>query len=261
MYFASFALLVLFGVCLVAVVSWAIASVQCYGLRRQFFRSFVQEAAPRAVGVLQGLDASVALPPEQSPSREPTIPGPFVVEPASIIKHRHIGKDAIVYVSFFRKSGRASFHLKAGRSRHQLGGCEIKSRMRDSDVVDLAVREAEAFLKTEVLCVPPAPSDSPVERDAVDVFEGILLSHGQTTFKGKDADESPTYSARILADSSEVRVAWGKGLEQAIKEACLMVGDRVRLTMLGKEPVEVVREGVPTPIGLRNRWRAEKLAG
>jgi len=97
-------------------------------------------------------------------------------------------------------------------------------------------------------------------------ISGILLNHGKANYQ-HDPQKEKSYFATIRTDKGE-RTMWGVGIEKAVSESGVSVGDKISLKKMGKEFV-TVKEGIFNDDGKRigensvdthrNKWEAGLL--
>lgn len=112
----------------------------------------------------------------------------------------------------------------------------------------------------------PAPSpEKPVEID----MRGVLLEHGKAPYQFDETNKKDNYYVKLQTENG-VKTHWGVDLERAIDESKKVVGDKIELEFLGKQPVTVQenvlggkdgKEVIGTrPLDtFRNEWKVSQL--
>jgi len=97
---------------------------------------------------------------------------------------------------------------------------------------------------------------------------GTLLEHGKANFNF-DKDEKPNYYVKYRDDQGAEKIAWGVGLQNAIKESGAKIGDKIEMRNLGQKEVSVtanVRDADGKVVGTkeitthRNVWEVKAEA-
>lgn len=134
------------------------------------------------------------------------------------------------------------------------------SSPEDTQVLDAATASAVKIVN-EVESRLQAPSAAQGEQPAKassKIIQGELVAHGAAPYQHQD-DKQPSYFVTLKTDAGE-RTVWGVGLEPAMQDKDLAVGDQVRLRDHGTQPVvvqEVAEDGsVHEKTARRREWSA-----
>lgn len=84
---------------------------------------------------------------------------------------------------------------------------------------------------------------------------GELVAHGQAPYENKKS-ERMSYFVTVKTDSGE-KTLWGKELSGAIEQSAPEIGDKVRVTHMGKEAVNITLKNGSSKEVHRNRWSVE----
>jgi hypothetical protein len=111
---------------------------------------------------------------------------------------------------------------------------------------------------------PVAAAPVPVEQSAKanpKIIQGELVAHGAAPYKHEEGKQ-PSYFVTLKTDAGE-RTVWGVGLEPAMQDKELAVGDQVRLQDHGTQPVvvqEVAEDGsIHEKTTRRREWSAAQV--
>jgi hypothetical protein len=126
----------------------------------------------------------------------------------------------------------------------------------------LAQRLARASARSDPAPRPAAYGNAaphePVTREA----SGELLAFGADRYRHQ-ARGPMSYFVRIRTQEGE-HTLWGRDLERAAREAQIRVGDPVRVSLIGRDPVTIRtkdpdKDAIRSESRYRNRWVLEKV--
>lgn len=103
------------------------------------------------------------------------------------------------------------------------------------------------------------------EKNTMRTASGIINEHGSAPYN-HIKENTKSYYVKLEQPNGEIKTVWGKGLEPAINESNIKIGENVTLTKIGENDVTVpttIKDGKGHIIGhekieaTRNEWLAE----